>query len=68
MNKMKNFIIKDSRGEEIMSVSAGNGKTALKHFRQSCTSTGIYEIRKLEGVWTLSTSFGAYYTAQEVRP
>ena len=65
MNKMKQYVITDAKGEKITSIAAGNGKAALKRFQKSCTATGFYEVHKVEGVWTLSTSFGAYYTAIE---
>ena len=66
---MKKYKIIDmANGQIIDNVCSGNGKAALKKFCQGLTSTGSYEYHKLEsGVWELSTSYGRYFQAEEVK-
>jgi hypothetical protein len=66
---MKTFIIYDAtrKGvhEPLMEIEAGNGKSALKRFRQNhCMSTGMYEIHKTKaGYWEMSSTYGSYFYA-----
>ena len=66
---MKAFEITDmANGQVVDKVCSGNGKAALKKFRQGLSSTGFYEYHRLEtGVWELSASYGRYFQAKEVK-
>lgn len=64
---MKTFRIYDALYNKPVGVEqADNGKCALRKFGKKLTSTGMREIHKRNDVWTLSTSYGAYFTAKEV--
>lgn len=64
---MKTFTITDANnGQKLASIQARDAKSALKKFlRSHCMYTGMYEIHQTLGVWTLSSSYGAYFTARE---
>ena len=66
---MKTFIIYDATREgvheKLAEVEAGNGKNALKKFRQThCMSWDTYAIRKGgKGYWEMSGVYGSYFYA-----
>lgn len=46
----------------IREVQASNAKQALIKFRNTLSSTGMYEIRKIkDGCWEMSSTYGAYF-------
>ena len=53
-------------GQVVTNVEAGNGKAALRKFLRSFTASGLYEIRKEDGLWTLTSSYGSHFTAEKV--
>lgn len=65
---MKTFDIIDANNNQVVrTISAGNGKAALRQFRNLFTATGMYEIHKVLNIWTLSSSYGAYFVAKEAK-
>lgn len=63
---MKRFDIVDMVSSRVVAqINTNNGKNALKVFRQGFTSTGFYEIHKINGSWVLSSTYGSYFTAIE---
>ena len=53
-------------GAKVARVQAGNGLTALKRFqRERAMSTGLWEYHKAAGIWTASTTHGAYFIARK---
>lgn len=53
-------------GAMVATVQAGNGLAALKKFqRERAMSTGIWEYHKAAGIWTASTTYGAYFIARK---
>lgn len=53
-------------GQVVTNMEAGNGKAALRKFLRGFTSSGFYEIRKEDGLWTLTSSYGSWFTAEPV--
>lgn len=53
-------------GQVVAHIEAGNGKVALRRFLQGFTSSGFYEVRKESGLWTLTSSYGSWFTAEKV--
>lgn len=51
-------------GQVSAHIEAGNGKAALRKFLRSFTASGFYEIRKDNGLWTLTSSYGSWFTAE----
>ena len=64
---IKLFVIIDQvSGKRIYKTAANNGKAALMKFRrEKCMSTGMYEFCKRDGVWEMSSTYGAYFIAKE---
>lgn len=66
---MKRFDIVDANGTKtVITILANNGKIALqKYLRQYAMYSGMYEIHKIKGIWSLSSSYGAYFVAKEAK-
>lgn len=64
-----NIMDVNNHGEIIARIESNNGKNALKRFRrESCFSTGFYEIQKGKFNWCMFSSYGAaFYAAPEKR-
>lgn len=61
-------IIDQVSGKRIYKTAANNGKAALMKFRREhCMSTGMYEFHKRNGVWEMSSTYGAYFIAKECK-
>lgn len=63
---MKTYLIYDANElgahKVIKEVQANNAKQALIKFRNTLSSTGMYEIRKIRnGCWEISSTYGAYF-------
>jgi hypothetical protein len=65
---MKTFKIVDANNvKDVTTITANNGKSALKKFLQKYAMyAGMYEIHKCKGIWVLSSTYGAYFSAIEV--
>lgn len=66
---MKTFEIIDCiRNNKICTIRAKHGKSALRKFLANhCMNTGFYEIHKRLNVWIMSSSFGSYFVAKEIK-
>ena len=64
---MKAFSIVDAVSKtKVDLIMARDGRVALKRFREShAMSAGMWEIHKCRGLWTASTTYGAYFIARE---
>lgn len=60
-------IIDENNGDVCMNVQAGFEKSALKKFRDTLLTTGIYEIvREKDGKLRLVSSYGSCFRAEKV--